>query len=146
VVEILDEGERQVADIGAERQHHVGAVGLVPNRLAAGQDRRMRIAEPTHSTHHAEVVIERPVLLHQHHDVLDILKRAGGPVRRNRQRASDAVGQHRRRDAAARQLKEPTPIDHPHPHHQPDIRGQRPYAALLRSQNRPARPKRRAQS
>ena len=35
------------------------------------------------------------------HDVLDILKRAGCPVRRNRKRASDAVGQRRRREATA---------------------------------------------
>ena len=122
VVEILDEGQRQVADVGAERRHDGRAVGLVPDRLAAGQRHRMRIAEPAHAAHHAEVVIERPVLLHQHHDVLDVLERAGRPVGRDRQRPSDAVRQHRRRDAAARELEEPTPIHVLHPHHQPDPR------------------------
>ena len=89
------------------------------------------IAEPAHSAHHAEVVIERPVLLHQHHDVLDVPERAGRPIRRDRQRPSDAVGQHRRRDAAARELEEPAPTDVPHQHHLPHIHGQRPCAALL---------------
>ena len=51
--------------------------------------------------------------------------------RRDRERTGDAVRQHRRRDAAARELKEPAPIHVPHPHHQPDVRGRRPCAALL---------------
>ena len=70
--------------------------------LPLGQRHRMRIAEPTHSAHHAEVVVERPVLLHQHHDVLDVPQRPCRPVRRDRQRAGDAVRQHRRRDATTR--------------------------------------------
>ena len=69
----------------------------------------MRIAEPAHAAQHAEVVVEGAVLLHQHDDVLDVLQRASRPVRRDRQRASDAVGQHRRRDATTRELEKPTP-------------------------------------
>ena len=128
VVEILDERERQVADVGAERRHDGGAVGLVPDRPAAGQRHRVRIAEPAHAAHHAEVVIKRPVLLHQHHDVLDVLAAARRTVRRDGERASDAVGQHRRRDAPARELKEPTPTDVPHHHHLPHVHGQRTVA------------------
>ena len=39
----------------------------------------MRIAEAAHAAHHAEVVVERPVLLHQHDDVLDVLAASGSP-------------------------------------------------------------------
>jgi hypothetical protein len=46
VVEILDEGQRQVADIRPERRHDRGALRLAPDRLAAGEDHRMRITEP----------------------------------------------------------------------------------------------------
>ncbi len=45
--------------------------------------------------------------------------------------ARDAVGEHRRRDAAAGELEEPTAIDGTHKHHQPGIHGQHPCAALL---------------
>jgi hypothetical protein len=66
VVEILDEGERQVADVGAEREDHGGPVGLVPHRPAARQHGRVRIPEAAHAAHDAEVVVERPVLLPGH--------------------------------------------------------------------------------
>lgn len=125
VVEILDEGERQVAHVGAERGHDGGPISLVPHRLAAGQHDRVGIPEPPHAAHHAEVMVERSVLLHEHHDVLDVLDAAGRMVRRNGESASDAVRQHRRRDAPARELKEPAPIYDPHPHHPRAVHGQR---------------------
>jgi hypothetical protein len=132
VVQVLDEGERQVANVRPEGRDHGGAVGLEPDGLAAGEDHRMGVAEAAHPAHHPEVVIERAVLLHEHHDVLDVPERASPVVRRNGESPRDAVGQQRGGDAAARELEEPAPTDVRHPHHQPDIHGRRPCAALVR--------------
>ena len=66
-----------VAASGRNGGTTVAAVGLVPHRLATGQRHRVRIAEPAHAAHRAEVVVERAVLLHQHDDVLDVLDACG---------------------------------------------------------------------
>jgi hypothetical protein len=128
VVEILDESPRQVVggrrDSGPEWRHHGRAVGLIPDRPAAGKRRRVRVAEPADTAHHAKVLVERPVLLRQHHDVLDILQRATRPVRRDGERASDAVRQHRRRGAAPRELEKPPTTDRTHQHHLSRVHGQ----------------------
>jgi hypothetical protein len=125
VVEILDEREREVvADVGPERRYDRGAVGLVPDRPAAGKRHGMRIAKSPHASQHAVVVVEGPVLLHQHDDVLYVPDAASRPVRRDRERVSDAVGQHRRRNAAACKLEELTPTDHAtHQQHSPLFTG-----------------------
>jgi hypothetical protein len=47
-------------------------VRLVPDRPAAGQGEHVRVAEAAHPRQAAEVVVERPVLLHEHDDVLDL--------------------------------------------------------------------------
>ncbi len=55
--------------------------GLAPDRGAAGQALRARIAQTPHAVQRAEVVIERAVLLHEDHDVLDVHDRAGAMAR-----------------------------------------------------------------
>ena len=68
----------EVVGVRVERQDVARAVRLVPDRLAAGQGHRARVAEAAHAAQRAEVVVERAVLLHEHHDVLDV---AQVPVR-----------------------------------------------------------------
>jgi hypothetical protein len=131
VVEVLDERQGQIADIGSERGHDGIAVGLEPHRLSARQGHRMRIAESAHAAQRAEVVIEGPVLLHQHHYVLDVPDRPRRPIGRNRERASDAVREQRRRDGAARELQEPTPVDVSHHTPPTPISRAAPRATLL---------------
>ena len=114
VGQVLDEGQAEVGVVGAERQHVLRAVGLVEHRLAAGQRRRVRVAEATDAAHRAEVVVERPVLLHQDHDVLDVLDRPLLAVSRNGRGAGDALRQHRQRGGAPGQLQETATIDGRH--------------------------------
>ncbi|MNS96414.1 hypothetical protein D3C72_1307120 [compost metagenome] len=70
-----------VADSGvaAEGQDVLAAVGvrLEIHRLAVGQRNREAVAEAAHAAQRAEVVVEAAVLLHQDHDVLDVLDGAG---------------------------------------------------------------------
>jgi len=53
----------------------VGAA-LRPDRSAAGQRHRARIRKAAHAPQRTEIMIERPVFLHQNHDVLDVHDRA----------------------------------------------------------------------
>ena len=51
---------------------------LVPHGLVRVlRDVHVRVTKPTHAGHRAKVVVERAVLLHEEHDVLHILQRAG---------------------------------------------------------------------
>ena len=71
-------GQEHLADVrhlGPERQEYVVAVRLVPDRVAGGQRHRTGVAEAAYPAQRAEVVVERPVLLHQEDDVLDVLDR-----------------------------------------------------------------------
>ncbi|MCY1528957.1 hypothetical protein D9M68_640800 [compost metagenome] len=69
-------GNRRVA---AERRNLRAArrVRLEVHRLAVGQRNRKAVAETAHAAQRAEVVVEAAVLLHQDHDVLDVLDGAG---------------------------------------------------------------------
>jgi hypothetical protein len=58
-----------------ERQHVsivALAVGLMEDGVSVEKDTRARIAVATNARDRAEVVIERSILLHQDHDVLDV--------------------------------------------------------------------------
>ncbi|MNQ74095.1 hypothetical protein D3C85_888470 [compost metagenome] len=57
------------------------SVRLAPHLLAARKRDRMAITETAHPPHGAEVMIERPVLLHQDDDVLHVLDGAVHPRR-----------------------------------------------------------------
>ena len=64
--------------VQVERQHVAGrvlGVGLVEDGPAVGQLRGVRVTEPANAGQGAEVVVEGPVLLHEQHDVLDVLQR-----------------------------------------------------------------------
>ena len=66
------EMKRQQVAVGACR------IGLIEDGFAVRQLAGAGIVEAAHAGHRAEVVIERAVLLHQQHDVLDIAERTGG--------------------------------------------------------------------
>ncbi len=80
-----------------ERRDLAGAVGLEPGRLAALQRDREAVAETAHAAQGAEVVVEAAVLLHQDHDVLDVLDRPGLHLGRDGQRLEDARRKHTER-------------------------------------------------
>src|SRR5260370_5546794 len=84
---------------------------LVPDALAPRLESGMRIAEDTHATQRPEVMVERAVLLHQDHDVLDIIDCPGADGRSDFRGARDTGRQRRGRDSTARDLKEPPTID-----------------------------------
>jgi len=52
-------------------------VGLVEHRLAVRQRDGLRVGEPPDVRQRAEVVVERAVLLHQDHHVLDVAQAPG---------------------------------------------------------------------
>ncbi|MCW0448146.1 hypothetical protein NB706_000980 [Xanthomonas sacchari] len=98
VVEILHPLRAAGLAVEPERQYIAVAalaLGLVPDRLAAGQPQRPRIAIAAHPAQAAEVMIEGAVLLHQDHHMLHVLQRAGDPRRRHRQRTADDARQQR---------------------------------------------------
>ncbi len=71
--------ERQQVPLG------VRLVRLVEHRAPGGQPQRVGVGEAAYALEGAEVVVERPVLLHQQHDVLDVVQRAV-PFRSGRHR------------------------------------------------------------
>ncbi|MCY1231714.1 hypothetical protein D9M72_441740 [compost metagenome] len=73
-------------------------VGLLPHAAPAGQRNAEAVAETAHALEHAEVVVERPVLLHQDDDVLDVLDRAGLVVGGDGERTPDARRKGRERE------------------------------------------------
>ncbi len=91
---------------GIQRKGGDGAlsagVGLQPQaaRAVATGQRRCRgnetVTEATHARQRAEVVVERAVLLHEHHDVLQVLQAARARSRGDRCCPGDA-GQQRRK-------------------------------------------------
>jgi len=96
----------EILHVGTERQQVAVAVGLKPHRFSRRQLHRPRIREPTHAAHRAEVVIERPVLLHQEDDVLDVGDAPAAVVRRNAERLAEIQRHHRRQCGRADQLQE----------------------------------------
>ncbi len=80
-------------------QHHLAVlVELLPHVEPVGQRDREAVAEAAHALQRAEVVVERTVLLHQDHDVLDVLDGAGLVVGGNRERAADGRRKGRERE------------------------------------------------
>src|SRR5262249_7035857 len=90
----------QVLDVGAVRDEFARTVGLVPDTLARRQPDGARVVESTDALQGAEIVIERPVFLHQHNDVFDVFDGAllvGGwnrksAANRQRQRGCECSG------------------------------------------------------
>ena len=114
VVDVLEELQAEVVEVGPERQHLVLQVlpgGLAPDRLPVRQHGGVRVAVAAHATHGAEVVVEGAVLLHQHDDVLDVVEGAGPSERRDRRRARDRRGEHGQRRAPAGELQESATVD-----------------------------------
>jgi hypothetical protein len=80
------------AGIQAKGQYRFGDSGahrLLEYRTAGRQPQRSGIAKAPHAAQTSKIVIERAVLLHQDHDVLNIFHGAGAPARRNCQRFAD---------------------------------------------------------
>ena len=99
--QIADERQPEVVRHRTEREerrrrlrHARGVlVRLLEHRVARSvQPHRARIAEAAHAAERAEVVVERPVLLHQDDDVLHVLDRSGDDVGLDRQGVPDAFG------------------------------------------------------
>ncbi len=98
-----------------EGQHGgAGRVGLLEHRAAGGQLDGVAVAEAAYAAQGAEVVVERTVLLHEDHHVLDRPQSAGprvgglrgdGGLERGRQERSGRSGA----ECAAAQREEPSP-------------------------------------
>ena len=65
-------------------------VRLCEYRIAVRQLDCTRIVEPAHATQRAEILIEWAILLHHHHDVLDILDGVPAAIGLYGQRLADA--------------------------------------------------------
>ena len=91
--------------LGMERQHLAISVGLMPHRLARGQDDRPRIAKSTHAAQTPEVMVERAVFLRKDDDMFDVPDRARAMMRGKRECPTDALRK-RRRDCDAAQSAE----------------------------------------
>ena len=72
-----------------ERQQRVSAVRLLEYRVTRRQSHRARIIEAAHPAQRSQIMIERAILLHQHHDVLHVLDRTGDDFRFNAQGAQN---------------------------------------------------------
>ena len=97
-----------------ERQHVTGAIRLEPHRLSGRKHRGARVAIAAHTAHRAEVMIERPVFLHQEDDVLDVFDGACTKVRRHGSRLLDALGERGGESGTAEGTQECTAIDWRH--------------------------------
>jgi hypothetical protein len=83
--------------IAVEGQHE--AIGMLrarlrPHAAPAGEAQRAWIAQPAHAIIAAKIMIERPIFLHEDHDMLDIADRAGRAVGSDRGGALDQTRQH----------------------------------------------------
>jgi hypothetical protein len=86
---VVRELEAQERRRWVERQQRAGAVRLLEHRVAGGQGHRARIAEAADAAQRTEIMVERPILLHQDDDVLHVLDRARHDIRLDRQGAPD---------------------------------------------------------
>ena len=100
----LGPGGRRIQAEGADGGSVLGP--LVPDRRAAGQLDGPGVAVAAHPAQRPEVVVERAVLLHQDHHVLDILEGAGDAVGGERERPGHRRRQGRRADRAGGELQE----------------------------------------
>jgi hypothetical protein len=105
VAEVLDVTGRATRQRGlfpqGERQHRRAVpTGLLEHTPPAGQLQRMRVGEAAYPAQRAQVVVERPVLLHQHDDVLDRVEVA--PAHRLGHRHMQRGRQQGTREARAR--------------------------------------------
>gem|GEM_PF-4407122 len=96
--DVLEEGQSEVGQVGAEGQHLVLQTlpgRLSPHRLAVADRHRVRVAVAADAAQRAEVVVEGSVLLHQDDDVLDVLDRPRAVVALDRGGPGDARREHR---------------------------------------------------
>jgi hypothetical protein len=97
VVQIADALRAGGLRVQMERQDRLRRIflrRLIPHRLLAARQRnRETVVVATHAAHMAEVVVERTVLLHEHHNVLDILDRSGARICRYGERIADRFGE-----------------------------------------------------
>lgn len=108
----LRERQPQVRDVRMEGQHLAGAaVGLVEDVPPAWQGDRMRVAVAAHPAQGAEIVVEGPVFLHQHHDMLHVPDRPGPMVALDGGRPGDARGEQRCSCRSGTELKKPAAAD-----------------------------------
>src|ERR1700759_673467 len=87
--------------------HHESARtgGLLPHRVSVGKLDSARISIAPHAPKSAEVVIERAILLHQNHDVLDIREASCAVVGGNLKSASNAGWKCRRERTRSQKLQ-----------------------------------------
>ncbi len=98
--------QRLVEVVGRERAGRAGlGVALVKDvGRARRRWHREAVAVAAHAAEGAEVAVERAVLEHQQHHVLDVLERAGGVVGIDRERAPDRGRKARERGRGGRAL------------------------------------------
>ena len=108
VRQVLDELQAEVVGLGRNGISVLATARypwLVPYRLAARKRHRPRIAEAAHAAQAAEVVIERAVLLHQDHHVLDVFQGASAARGGYRERLLDRQWHDRRRERRTRRAE-----------------------------------------
>jgi hypothetical protein len=88
-----------------------GATGLMEHAIARGQRDRVGVAVATHPWHRAEVVVEGPVLLHQHDDMLHVADRARPVVGLDGRRPSNTRREQGGGCCSSPDLKEPATAD-----------------------------------
>ncbi len=96
--------------VKGQRKPIACTIGLIPHRLARGQQDGAGIAKAAHAAQCAEVVIERAVFLHQDDDVFYVLNGSGAVVGRDAQGTRDALRKRRGERATAKELQKCTPI------------------------------------
>src|SRR5262249_26056604 len=100
---VFQKGQAELVGIGMERQKMGVAVRLIPHGISGGLAHGMGIAKAAYAAQSPEIMIERPVFLHQEDDVLGVFDAAPTVMGRDRQRAIDAFGK-RRGSGATREI------------------------------------------
>jgi hypothetical protein len=86
-------------------------IGLIKDRIAGRQSNGSRIGKAAHTIQRTEVMIERPVLLHQDDDVLDVRDAASLVGRAHRQCFGNTRRKRGSERGAAQGLQEGTPVN-----------------------------------
>lgn len=114
MVQPFEELHAEGVVVGAEGQDVLGAVTLLPYGFSVSRGDGPWITEAAYTTQSTEVVVEGAVLLHQHHDVLDVVQRSGPAVCGDGRRTGDAPGQGREARGGPGDLKEAPAIEFRH--------------------------------
>jgi len=114
VVQILQEGQAGVSDVRMERQNVLAASWLVEDAFAGRKRDRMGVAVTAYAAHRPEIVVERAVLLHQHHDVLHVADRASAVTALDRDRTSNGRCEQRCCGCANSELEKSAAADRRH--------------------------------